>query len=210
MRSTIDAEKLSPLAVPDVPVVEVQSAGAEDFRGEVELLPPVGDDLAPEEPCRPAVHLSGDLLGDFEEHGVAVDGQLQVALVVERHRRDLAERVLAVEHPAVGAREQRVGDVAQGRFDRRAWPGCRAGALNPLPAKIAGDLAADELALPGVLHFDLRARDDRLRIEERHALPIAHARRTPGDARLHHCLAFGVERRQRRERGERLGREDVE
>ena len=138
-----------------------------------------------------------------------MDGQLQVALVVEGHRRDLAERILAVEHPAVGAREQRVGDVAQSRFDRRAWPGCRAGALNPLSAKIAGDLAADELALPGILHFDLRARDDRLRIEEGQTLSIAHARRTPGDTRPHHGLAFGVERRQRRERGERLGREDV-
>ena len=155
--------------MPDVPVVEVQSAGAEDLRGEVELLPPVGDDLAPEEPRRPGVHLSGNLLGDLEEDRVAVDGQFQVALVVERHRRDLAERILAVEHPAVGAREQRVGDVAQSRFDRRARPGGRAGALNPLPAKIAGDLAADELAVPGVLHCDLRARDDRLRIEERHA-----------------------------------------
>ena len=44
-----------------------------------------------------------------------MDRQLQVALVVERHRRDLAERVLAVEHPAVGAGQQRVGDVADAR-----------------------------------------------------------------------------------------------
>ena len=49
----------------------------------------------------------------------------------------------------------------------------------------------------------------RLRIEERDALPIAHARAPARDARRHHRLAIGVERRQRGERGERFGREDV-
>ena len=48
-----------------------------------------------------------------------MEGELEVALVVQRHRRDLPERVLAVEHPAVGAREQRVGDVADALLDRR-------------------------------------------------------------------------------------------
>ena len=37
-----------------------------------------------------------------------MDCQLEVALVVERHRRELAERVLAVEHPAVGAGEDKI------------------------------------------------------------------------------------------------------
>ena len=41
----------------------------------------------PKKPCRPRVHLAGHLLGDLQEHRVAVDGQLEVALVVQRHRR---------------------------------------------------------------------------------------------------------------------------
>ncbi len=102
-----------------VPVVEVQSAGAEDRHGHVELRAPVGDDGTAEEALRPLVHLVGDAGGDLEEHGLARQRQAQVALVVERHRRALPERVLAVEHPAIGAREQRVGDVAQAGVERR-------------------------------------------------------------------------------------------
>jgi hypothetical protein len=86
-----------------VAVVEVQAAGAEDLRREGELGAPVGDDLAAEEAARPGVHLAGDLLGDLEKARILRDRQHQVALVVERHRRHLAEGVLAVEHPAVGA-----------------------------------------------------------------------------------------------------------
>ena len=82
----------------------------------------------PKNPVAQRVHLAGHLLGDLEEHGVAMDGQLQVALVVERHRRHLAERVLAVEHPAVGAREQRVGDVA-----RAVSTGAPGRAAGPVP-----------------------------------------------------------------------------
>ena len=39
-------------------------------------------------------------------------------------RRDLAQRVLAVEHPAVGARQQRIRDVADAVLDGScsAWP----------------------------------------------------------------------------------------
>src|SRR5262249_23263785 len=45
--------------------------------------------------------------------------------------------------------------------------------------------------------------------EECYPLSIAHPRRTPGDARLHHRLAVGIERRQRRERRERRCCKDV-
>src|SRR5690348_18494237 len=103
-----------------------------------------------EETGRPGVHLPSNLLGDFQENGIAVERELQIALVVERHRRDLTERIFAIEHPAVSARKERVGDVAQRGFDRRTRPGCRACTLNPLPAKIAGNLAADELPFPRV------------------------------------------------------------
>ena len=140
----------------DVAVVEVQAAGAEDARREVELPSPVGDDRAAEEAAapscssrrRPARRRRG-------RRGSRRDRQLQVALVVERHRRDLAERVFAVEHPAVGAREQRVGDVAQARLERGARLGGRAGALDPLALEVGRDVAAVEAAGAGVADADL-------------------------------------------------------
>jgi hypothetical protein len=71
--------------------------------------------------------------GDGREHRVTMDGELQVSLVVERHRRELAERVFAVEHPAVGTREQGVRDVANAPFDRHARLRGGPCSLNPLP-----------------------------------------------------------------------------
>ena len=76
-----------------------------------------------------------------------MDGQLEVALVVQRHGRDLAERVLAVEHPAVGARQQRVGDVADALLDRRIRPRRGTGALDPLALQVGGNRGAVETAL---------------------------------------------------------------
>ena len=151
MASTIEAEKPAPSAWRTWRSSRCRPRGAEDLGREVELLSPVGDDRPAEEALRPAVHLGGDLLGDLQEHRVAVDRQLQVALVVERHRRQLAERVLAVEHPAVGAGQQRVGDVADALLDRRVRPRRRAGALNPLPLQVVRDLAAGERAVARVL-----------------------------------------------------------
>jgi hypothetical protein len=41
------------------------------------------------------------MFGYLHEHGHARDRQLEIALIVERHRRELAERVLTVEiHPS--------------------------------------------------------------------------------------------------------------
>src|SRR6476620_3120689 len=88
-----------------VPVIEVQYARAEDLSGEVELSAPVGDDGSPEKPLRPLVHFGCDFFGDAQEAWVAGDRESEVALVVERHRVDLSERILAIEHPAVGTRE---------------------------------------------------------------------------------------------------------
>jgi hypothetical protein len=62
---------------------------------------------------RPLVHLGADFFGDAQEAWVFGDRELEVALVVERHGIDLPEGVLAIEHPAVSAREQSVSDVAQ-------------------------------------------------------------------------------------------------
>ena len=134
----------------DVAVVEVQAAGAEDLGGEAELPPPVVDDGPPEEAAPPVVHLGGHLLGHGEEARVPGDGEPEVALVVERHGADLAERVLAVEHPAVGSREQRIRDVAQPALQARPRLGGRPRALDPLPPQVGRDLAALEPPLAGV------------------------------------------------------------
>ena len=51
----------------------------------------------------PFVHFTCDTLGRMHEYRIAVDGELEVTLVVERHRRDLAESIFAVKHPAIGS-----------------------------------------------------------------------------------------------------------
>ena len=71
----------------------------------------------------------------LSEDGVAVDSQLQVALAVERHRGDLAERIL-IEHPAV-APESSVGDVAKA-FRPSRLAGSPGRFPEPLPVQIAG------------------------------------------------------------------------
>ena len=152
------AEALA-VAPPDVAVVEVEAARPVDPRRERELRPPVVDDPAPEEPLSPGVHLGRDRLGHGEEPRVHREREPEVALVVEAHRVDLAERVLAVEHPAVGARQQRVGDVPQPRLDRGARPRGRSGSLDPLAAEVGRDVGAVEPAGPCVLDAQRRARD---------------------------------------------------
>ncbi len=87
----------------DVSIIEVKPPGPEDPCRPIELALPVVDDRPSEEAARPGVHLSGHGFGRPQEEFRASERQLEVALVVERHRVDLTERVLAVEHPAVGA-----------------------------------------------------------------------------------------------------------
>ena len=194
---------------PHVTIVEVQAARPEDPRREIELRAPVLDDRPAEEALRPGVHLAGDLLGGGHEHVGPRERQLQVALVVERHAVDLPERVLAVEHPAVGARQQRVGDVADALGGRGARPRRGTGALDPLPLQIGRDLAAVEAAGPGVAHADAGAADRRVRRQERDALALTLAPGAPLDARSHELTAIGIERRERRDRVERGRREHV-
>ena len=95
----------------------------------------------PKKPCAHWFISAATCSRRSQEHRVAMDGQLEVALVVERHRRQLTERVLAVEHPAVGARQQRVRDVADALLDSGVGLGGRAGALNPLALEIPRNLA---------------------------------------------------------------------
>ena len=192
-----------------VAVVEVQPAGAEDLGGEPQLRRPVVDDGAPEKALPPGVHAGGHLLGGGQEHVVAGDRQPQVALVVERHGGDLAERVLAVEHPAVGARQQRVRGVADAAVYRRIGLGGGAGALDPLPLQIVRNLAAGEIAVARRLHANVRPSDGCAGIEEADPLPFPRAPRTPLDALAHQPPALFVEPGQGVQRVEHLGRVDI-
>ncbi len=187
------------VGLPDVTVVEVQPAHAEDLGREVELLLPVVDDLAAEEALGPAVHLAGDLLGDFQEQRVAVDRQLEVALVVERHRLGLAQGVLAVEHPAVGARQQRVGHVADALFDRAPRLGARSGALDPLPFQVVRDLRPFEISVAGILHPDIRPRNRRLRVQKGDPLSVFESPAAALDTGRHQLAAVPVQRGQGRQ-----------
>ena len=180
--STIDAESDSPLACRTCRSSRCSPRGRKIRVVKSSCARQSCDDRPAEEAPRPGVHLAGDLLGRGHEHVGPRERQLQVALVVERHRVDLAERVLAVEHPAVGAREQRVGDVANALGRRGARPRRGTGALNPLPLEIGGDLAAVEPAGPRVAHRDAGPADRRVRRAETRC-----ARAHAGGARAARC-----------------------
>ena len=157
--------------------------GPEDLRREVELRPPVVDDRRGRRTrCAHRFISPATCSAAVRNTGVAANRQLQVALVVQRHRRHLAERVLAVEHPAVGARQQRVGDVADAllRRSRAAWrPGpvpwihwrCRSAGIS-LPTNAPSRASCTLMRVRGMYG---------VRIEERDALPVARARRAPCD-----------------------------
>ena len=180
----------------DVPVIQVQAPAAEDDGGEVQLLTPVGDDGPPEEALGPGVHLPGHLLGDLQEERIPVDGQLEVAVVVQGHGVHLAQGVLAVEHPAVGAGEQRVGHVADARAHIRARLGGGTRTLDPLALEVRGDDGAVEVAGPGVGHLDLGPRDEGLGIQEADPLTLPRAPLAQGGAGRHPLVAAVVEGRQ--------------
>ena len=150
----------------------------------------------PKKPRGPGVHLRRDRLGDAQERLVAAEGDLEVAQVVERHRVDLAERILAVEHPAVGPGEQGVGHVADARLHRRARPGGGSGPLDPLPLQVVGDLRTLELPLARLLHGQRRARDDGGGVEEADPPAVPEAGGPPLHPRLHEIAAVPVEARQ--------------
>ncbi len=190
-------------------VVEVQAADAEQAGGEVELATPVVDDLAAQEVARPGVHLARDALGDPQEARVHRQGQPQVALAVERHALGLAQRILAIEHPAVRAGEERVGHVAQALLHRRAGPRGGPRALDPLAPQVSGDLAPLEPARARVGHAELRPPDQRAWVKEADRLVVARPSPPAGDPARHDRAALEIERRQGVERVEDGGRVDV-
>ena len=152
--------------VADLPVVQVQPRARKILVVKVELLPPVGDDRLAEEVLAHSFISPATCSATFMNTGSPMDSELQVALVIQRHRRDLAERVFAVEHPAIGAGKQSVGDVANPVFDRGARPGGRSSALNPLALKICGISLPMKLPSRASLNLDRRSADGGVGIEE--------------------------------------------
>ena len=135
---------------------------------------------------------------------MARKGDREVALIVERHGVDLAERILAVEHPAVGARKQGVGDVADA-LDLEA----RGRVAGPVPwthcrRRSCGNLPSLRTARTRLLHRERGARDDGGRIEKADPPTVAEARGAPLDALAHDPLALAVEPRQGLQGVERL------
>ena len=147
----------------------------------------------PEETLSPLVHFAGNLFGNLHEHGIAMDGQLEVSLVVQRHRRDLPQRVFSVEHPAVRAREESVRDISDAVFERRIRLCRGAGALNPLTLEVLRNLASDKAAVARILDLDLCSRDGGLRVQESNPLLVSSSRRSSLDASRHHCFPIRIQ-----------------
>ena len=73
--------------------------------------------------------------------------EFQVSNIIKGHTCDLSKCIFPVEHPAIGAGEEGVGDVADAFLQ---WsPGSRAGAgaLDPLALEVMGDFASLEVSL---------------------------------------------------------------
>jgi hypothetical protein len=130
------------VGAPDVAIVEVQPAGPEDLGGEPELLLPVADNRPAEERLRPGVHLGGHASVALRNTSSLWIASFRLRWLSSAIVESWPERVLAVEHPAVGAGQQRVGDVADALVHRRRGLGAGAGALDPLPLQVGRNRAA--------------------------------------------------------------------
>ena len=186
------------LAIPvsHVAILQMEPAGPKDLRGEVELLPPVRDDPVSEKLLSPIVHLPCHRFGDPQERGAAVDGLLETPLVVQRHGRNLAQGILPVEHPAVGAGKQSVGGISEVLLERGTRPGGGTGALNPLPSEIARNLASLELSCAGVTDRDSGSWNQGVRREKVDPLHGSCPLRPAADTSLHQGSALGIKPRQ--------------
>src|SRR5262249_22742471 len=145
----------------------------------------------------PIIHFRGHRLSDGQERILSSEPKPEAALIVERHRRDLPERVLAVEHPAVGPREERVGYVAQVHFDRGTGARGRAGALHPLAQKVGRNRRALELAVARLPGGQPGGQEDRIAVEKIDASSVARASSPPLDTLPHDPLAIAIETLQR-------------
>ena len=83
IESHVDNRSRERFAVdPNVAIIKVQAAGAENLGSEVKLGMPVADNVAAEEVLCPGIHLLGDLLGNFKKERVTGNGELEADLVV--------------------------------------------------------------------------------------------------------------------------------
>src|SRR5262249_54738537 len=193
----------------DVAIIQMESPGAEHLRREIELLDPIRDDWFSKEAFAPLIHLGRHLLSRLHEYIVAMNGELEIALVIERHARNLPESIFAVEHPPVGSRQESVRDVANALVDWRVRFGCWTCALNPLTAKVGRNLAANEVAVARVLDFDVCSSYGRGCIQELDSFFIAKPRRSPGCTASQNCSPFSVKFSQHFESVESLSRENI-
>src|SRR5262249_7822434 len=74
--------KTGTVGISNMTIVEVQSAGAEDFRGEIELLHPIFDDRPAEKSFGPGVHLVCHLFGRLHEGRITMNSELEVPLII--------------------------------------------------------------------------------------------------------------------------------
>ena len=178
-------------------VIQVEAPATIEHGGEVQLLAPVGDDGMAEEAVGPAVHLGSDFFGHFQEERVPREGELEVAVVVEGHGVHLPQRILAIEHPAIGTGKQRVGHVADAGAHVGARLGSRSRALDPLTLEVRRNHRAIEVPRPRIHDGDLGTRDHRCGIEEADPLAAFVAPLPPRCALDHQLPPTQVEGRQR-------------
>ena len=176
-------------------IIQVQTARPEDFGGKIQLLAPVGDDIAAKKALGPGVHLLGNGLGNLQELRVSGDGQFETALVIKGQGACLSQGIFTVKHPAVSSGQQGVGDIAQTRFDRNSGFGRRTGSLQPLTLKIVRDHCADEIAVTGILNADARAFNHGLWIQKADFPSFFHAHQPPPGALVHQAFLLGIKLR---------------
>jgi len=192
-----------------VAVVEVQPPGPEDSRGEFELLPPIGDDRTAKKPLCPAVHLGGDRFGNRQEEGIPGDCELQVALIVKRHGVDLAQSILAVEHPAIGAGEEGIRDVAEPLRGGGSRPGGGPGPLDPLAFEVARNLTTGKGPGAGVSHENAGSRKCAVGGQELQGLPGAQSFQAAVLPLGHHAMPLPIEAGQRGQCVQDRGTQDI-
>jgi hypothetical protein len=134
---------------------------------------------------------------------------LETPLVVERHLIYLAERILTVEHPAVGARQQCVGDIAQVDFHGGPRPRRWARSLNPLALEIRWNLRTLEGSGSGVANPDFGTRDQAFGIQKLELPPVSEALVAAAQARGHQSRPLRFEARESRQRFERLTSQNI-
>ena len=122
-----------------------------------------------------------------------MDSQLEVSLVVQRHGRDLPQRVFSVEHPAVRAREESVRDISDAVFQRSIRLCCGASALDPLTLEVFRNLTSDKSAVARFLDCDLCSSDGGLRVQESNPLFVSSSHASSFDASRHHLFPIRIQ-----------------